>query len=363
MADKVGYAGWIGHNNIGDEALLMANRDLFRDIDFIDFRYWSGYDSVLLGGGTILPQFLVGGEPSLREDTPFTAAIGIGIRSPTFWNQQLATIDVRYLAGKAGVSGLLRNRYVEYLLKPAEQIFPDTITTGYYFSDEDYHAIRKFDFDYLGVRGPLSRELLSTYDISCEVVGDTALVLQPSSAEIETEKKIAVCLQHDKLKWAKNEGYLHHVVDFLSELPSDYRIVFLPFQKEDISMHIDLSNNLDNAEFKNYCSPMDVQGVIDEIASCEFMLGEKLHANILSACSYTPFISLEYRPKCLDFAASVDMAEYNIRIDDVTKNELEVAYDDLTDNQSVINQLQSEVEAKRESIRQFAQQIDAEIHD
>lgn len=360
MADKVGYAGWIGHNNIGDEALLAANRLLFNNIELIDFRYWNGYDSLLLGGGTILPQFLVGGEPKIRR-SQCTAAIGVGIRNPTFWNRQLAPIDLRYFAGRMGASELIRNKYIEYLLEPAEYLFSNTVTTGYYFSDEDYRAIDEYDFDHLGVRGPLSRKILSKHGIDCEVVGDTALALEPSSTEIEREEKIAVCLQHDKLKWARNEDYLHHIVEFLSKRAPEYRIVCLPFQKEDISMHIELSNNLKNAEFKNYCSPMDVQGAIDEIASCEFMVGEKLHANILSACSYTPFISLEYRPKCLDFAASVGMADYNIRIDELTKDRLEAIFDDIADHDYMIDKLESEVSEKREKIRQFAQKVDADL--
>ncbi|AUX10536.1 hypothetical protein AArcSl_2925 [Halalkaliarchaeum desulfuricum] len=361
MADKVGYAGWIGHNNIGDEALLAANRRLFSDIEFIDFRYWNGYDSLFLGGGTILPQFLVGGEPEVGRSNHFTAAIGVGIRDSDFWNQQLAPIDIRYLAGRIGLSGVIRNKYIEYLLEPAEYLSSNILATGYYFSDEDYRAIGEYEFDHLGVRGPLSQEILSKYDIDCELVGDTALVLEPSSTEIQREKKIAVCLQHDKLKWARNEDYLHHVVEFLSELSSEYRIVFLPFQKEDISMHIDLSNNLDSAEFKNYCSPMDVQGAINEIASCEYMIGEKLHANILSACSYTPFISLEYRPKCLDFAASVGMTDYNIRIDKLTKDKLKIIYENMVDSDCVVDKLESEVSKKRENIRQFAHKVDADL--
>lgn len=358
MINKVGYAGWIGHNNIGDEALFTANRQLFKDTEFVDHRYWSGYNSLLFGGGTILPQFLIGEEVKIRDKNQFTAAIGVGVRSPTFWNQQLAPIDLRYFAGRIGVSELIRNKYIEYLLEPIENIFSNTVTTGYYFSDKDYRTIEEHNFDYLGVRGPLSQKILSGYGIDCEVVGDTALVLKPSSEVVNNEKKIAVCLQHNKLKWAKNEEYIHYIINFLSELTPEYKIIFLPFQKEDISMHIELSQELDEAEFRNYCSPMNVQGAIDEIASCECMIGEKLHANILSACSCTPFISLEYRPKCLDFAASVGMSDYNLRIDKITKNKLENTFDDICNQARTKNKLESEVNEKRKNIHQFAQKID-----
>ncbi len=361
MKTKVGYAGWIGHNNVGDEALLEANKKLFNEIEFVDAQYWDEYNSLLFGGGTILPQFLVGGEPRPIRGNQCTAAIGVGIRSPNFWNQRLATIDFRYLMGRVGYPECIRNKYIEYLLQPFEELSSNILSTGYYFSNDDYMAIEKYNFDYLGTRGPLSGEILSKYGIDHEVIGDTALVLEPSSDKIKTEKKVAVCLQHDKLKWAKNEEYIHHIVNFLKNISNEYKIICLPFQKEDLSMHIKLSNILDNAEFKNYCSPMDVQGVIDEIASCELMIGEKLHANILSSCSHTPFISLEYRPKCFDFASSVNMDKYNIRIDEITESELESMFIELENKKSVKKHIETEVEKQRNNIRQFTDKIEAEI--
>ncbi|WP_160298092.1 polysaccharide pyruvyl transferase family protein [Halorubrum saccharovorum] len=361
MDKKIGYAGWVGHNNVGDEALLEANQLLFDEFEFVDSRYWSEYDSLLFGGGTILPQFLVGGGPQFQRGGQCTAAIGVGVRSQMFWNRKMEPIDIRYFAGRAGVSELTRNKYVEYLLKPIEYLSSSAIATGYYFSESDYHSIKEYNFDYLGVRGPLSREALSKYAIECEVVGDTALALEPSSEEIQRQKKVAVCLQSDKLKWAKNEKYLNHVVEFLSEIESEYKIVLLPFQKEDISIHINMLNNLQNACFKNYCSPMDVQGVIDEIASCEFMIGEKLHSNILSACSYTPFLSLEYRPKCLDFATSVGMDSYNIRIDRLDKEKLNSLFTELENDSSVTSHLKSEVNKRRNHLQKFADKISRDL--
>lgn len=66
---------------------------------------------------------------------------------------------------------------------------------------------------------------------------------------------------------------------------------------------------------KDYCSSPDVQDAIDEISNRISMIEHKLHANVLGICSYTPCISLEYRPKNRDFVKSVSREDFNIRTD------------------------------------------------
>ena len=51
------------------------------------------------------------------------------------------------------------------------------------------------------------------------------------------------------------------------------------------------------------------------IAQARLVIGERLHASILAAAMHTPFVALEYRPKVLDFARSIDCEEYVVRTD------------------------------------------------
>ena len=41
-------------------------------------------------------------------------------------------------------------------------------------------------------------------------------------------------------------------------------------------------------------------------SGCTVVVAERLHAMVLAAGAGTPFIALEYQPKCRDFTASVD---------------------------------------------------------
>jgi hypothetical protein len=46
-------------------------------------------------------------------------------------------------------------------------------------------------------------------------------------------------------------------------------------------------------------------------------IGMKLHSVILAMCAHVPSIMLEYRPKGLDFMASVDLERFNVRTSEV----------------------------------------------
>jgi len=63
---------------------------------------------------------------------------------------------------------------------------------------------------------------------------------------------------------------------------------------------------------------MDVQKLLDEIASCHTLMGEKLHSLLFRPTTHNPFISIEYRPKCYDFAETIGFEAFNIRTDEVT---------------------------------------------
>jgi polysaccharide pyruvyl transferase WcaK-like protein len=54
----------------------------------------------------------------------------------------------------------------------------------------------------------------------------------------------------------------------------------------------------------------------------DLMVSMKLHAGILAAAANVPFVSLEYRPKCRDFGASLGWEEFLIRTDQLQQDSL-----------------------------------------
>nr|WP_254849115.1 polysaccharide pyruvyl transferase family protein [Mycobacterium sp. GA-1841] len=65
---------------------------------------------------------------------------------------------------------------------------------------------------------------------------------------------------------------------------------------------------------------MDAVAAAGEFAGCSAVIVSRLHAGILAALSATPVISLEYQPKCRDFALSVDDERSLLRTDEVRRS-------------------------------------------
>ena len=61
--------------------------------------------------------------------------------------------------------------------------------------------------------------------------------------------------------------------------------------------------------------PPDACAAARELSRCSVAIVSRLHAGILAAVSGTPVVSLEYLPKCRDFALSIDDERSLIRTD------------------------------------------------
>lgn len=352
MQSTAAYSGWIGHRNIGDEAIWLSVADLFPDLKLSDINHVPRQNIVIYGGGTIFPSAV--SRQSEYRDNAFTIAIGVGVRSPNFWNQKFSLLDVGYYTGSAVNSS--RNTQFDNQLYAATKFFDSFWEYNKTLTDKDFEAVRDADINFIGIRGPLSSELLSRYDIEHEVVGDTALNLEPPSYYPESQNRVAVTIRDNTYGWASND-YHETIVEFCRRNADDYDFVFLPFWPPDIEVCHDAAQRVPGATYKDYCSYVNVNGVLDEIAQCDLMIGDKLHANVLSACTHTPFFSLEYRPKNRDFAESVEMGEYNVRTDEVTVEWLQNRFNKAMSSGSIQDALERNVRKKRESLAEFSYKI------
>jgi len=92
---KAKYIGWVGHGNLGDEALLYSIRKLFwnqavlKEPSFANIIKESVFgteffDFAMIGGGT-----LIGAEyiKELKKNRPNIPIVffGTGVQNPTFW--------------------------------------------------------------------------------------------------------------------------------------------------------------------------------------------------------------------------------------------------------------------------------------
>ena len=356
----IGYSGWIGHRNIGDEAIYQANVQLFPEFNLHDASKLSDYDHLIVGGGTIFPKFAVIQDNLAAGQT--NHALGVGVRNPSFWNQSFGSFDMGYLLEKYGTKRLFANPTARYLLRGVGQRTDSVTTQPHVVSSADFNRIRQFDFDFIGVRGPISHDILSLNGIPSRIVGDTALMLRPTEYSQSASNKIAVTLRSGDYQWDSDGSYRDRVIEFCQRHQAEYDFVFLPFYPPDLQVCIDAVDQIESAYLVDYCTQVDVQATIDLIASCDLVISDKLHATVLAACCSVPFISLEYRPKNLDFAQSVGMEAFNIRSDRVTVDRLEERASRALGSDILSNQLEDRVELYRTRLTSATQAITSMIN-
>lgn len=358
MSEIAAYSGWLGNNNIGDEALYLANEMIFSDFELVNRQYYDDLPIQLYGGGTVLPRGV-----SNHSSDELVAAIGVGVEDPNFRNQPFAPVDIEYYLEENGLSFLIGNKYTQHIANRIASASDSFMMDRKYITKDRYEPIRRFN--YLGVRGPRSKEILNRYSIDSQVVGDTALLLEPSKYNHHQSNRVAVTLrsQTGVLKWTDDTEYIRVIKEFCQTHSDEYEFVLLPFRPIDIPLHVELSKEIPNATFKDYCSHVDVRSAIDEIANCDVIIGERLHASVLAACCFTPFVSLGYQPKNRDFVESIDMSYYHTRFHQLTDNWLAGRFDKIMGSDDTYQKIENEVKKKRREIRTFARKITTNIVD
>ena len=318
----INYGGWLGYQNLGDVALYVAVQKIFNRYEFVPFPfvpfelsncarvpYCSGIN--FFGGGTTIPNWFAWVKPNR-----YNYVFGAGVNHPAFWGNFDRVIIDRF---------------------------------------------KSFNFRFLGVRGNISRGLLKDWGIHSEVVGDPCLSLEANPHVKREDMKIAINIGSDGLLWGHDEQLvLREMIKFCKVLKNDgYHLILIPFCKNDIKYIRKISESENVDIFNNW---FNVQSVLDLIASCKILIGERLHSLVFSASTYTPFIGLEYQPKCFDFSDSLGFSKYSVRTDKITAKRIKGMFGDLVNNWSEMHsKLVKNVKMYREKQRAFAARVIADI--
>jgi polysaccharide pyruvyl transferase WcaK-like protein len=286
----VAYLGWHGRNNLGDDAIYDAVRSQLPGATFVDMpclphemihAVATGLNRSLrrstqvLGGGTLIGRrfwrrLVTRGMALTKSEGSY--AIGVGVEDPVF------------LGRNSGSEKDELKRWAPILS----------------------------EFRTVSVRGPRSAELLSDIGLSVEVSGDPALLL-PRPDVVPEDGLIGVNLGFGDDLWGHDPTRLADEMSaavrqlssrgcrFVGILmnPDDKRWTEVALR--DVAADIVL--------------PVDAAEAARELARCSVVIVSRLHAGILAAVSDTPVISLEYQPKCRDFALSIDDERSLIRTD------------------------------------------------
>jgi polysaccharide pyruvyl transferase WcaK-like protein len=272
---RVNYIGWLGQGNLGDEAVYKSVRQLLRCFTLVpatmDYKNYGAVSPVtIVGDSTGIPEWLEKIRP-----THYNYIFGSGVKDPSFYGYN-------------------------YIFHEAMKIFVEMNRLKFFRS--------------IGVRGEFSRNMLAKYGIRSEVIGDVCFSLQPSPSVKRTDDLIAVSVGSDGILWGMDEERLFREVAKVCRTlrKEGYELILLPFWTTNVDRVKKLAHNEGIRFFDEWFS---VHSTLDLIAGCKMLIGEKLHSIGLSAAAGTPFVGLEYQPKCLEIAQSVGFDKYMIRTD------------------------------------------------
>jgi exopolysaccharide biosynthesis predicted pyruvyltransferase EpsI len=330
MAKKINYVGWLGHKNFGDEALYFAIAKLlapyalhpynsYSFVSFFEDRLIPVFESAsshvsVFGGGTLLPDDVTWVKPAR-----YNYLFGAAVKDPNFVSK-----------------------------------FHD-------FDDVTISRLKNFDFRLVGVRENFSRQMLRSWGIKSEVIGDPVLSLEPSPGIRRDKSKIALNVGCDGELWGGNQKHvvveLAGVCNTLKERGFD--LVVVPLSEQDVPYAEMLSRKTNVPVFGEWVDP---QSVLDFVASCHLLIGERLHSLAISAATCTPFVSLEYRPKCRAFSDSVGFSKFCLRTDNLnTKRVLEMVEDLLNNWGDMQLVLKAHVSGFREKQKVFSKYLLADL--
>lgn len=334
------YLGFAGHGNLGDDAIKDALAARLNEFRFYNIpvhkariahaiatgeAFGRRQCPLLLGGGTILGRTLWRGH-FRRTQMVFKpkswTMLGAGVEDPAFSGDSSYTSDAEMRQWK-----------------PLLERFND-----------------------VSVRGPRSREILLEAGIQSTIVGDPALLLEPSGLDRSKDIDILINTTCGDDQWG---GRALDWTDRLAVAVAPFvrqgaRVAFLRMEKTDEAWNRRTAERL-RLPLEEH-RPQSASALFDLLASSRMLVGTRLHANVLSAAAGVPSISLEYRPKCRDFMESIGQGGRCFRVDGFDPDEVEAAIEDALQNPSSIqHEILEEVDTLRERLTARLPEVVSEI--
>ncbi len=292
---RIGYVGWTGYRNLGDESL---------------------YDAVnlLLKGYSLYP---------CNRKTRNNPLLGL------LENRGLLT-SCCLGGGTLIYSGNTNYDIVRKALQRRLPVF--SLGTGVIEpvwaakEDEQEKHLKKWNdimkqFSSISVRGPRSKEILERCGINhVEVVGDPALIFStvPVHNSPNRSRILGVNIGTSRGNvWGHNENHiiteLAEAIRLVQEKGWEVRIFSVWPEDDKTCRQLAKKINLSTGHIQKHY--INANKFLQAAGQCSVFVGMKLHPVILACCAQVPSIMLEYQPKCADFMDSMEIRDYNIRVD------------------------------------------------
>jgi hypothetical protein len=300
---SVGYLGWSGNGNLGDDALHEVVANLLPGTAFVSVAH-------TIGG---VAGHLLAGDVRGRATRPLVLGGGTAVGRAN-WRAVLAVSRL--------VAGGRRHLVGVGVEDPAFQ------GRNSFSGPHELARWRRplAGFERVTVRGPRSAALLAEVGVDATVVGDPALLLTPPAGLVAAEAgsgPIAVSLGYGDDLWGHDhEALLRCVTEAARSWVADgHRIRCVVLNDTDLVHAEQLAAALPTGSCEIVRTVTTAEFFV-AVSSCRAMVSERLHAGVLAAAAGVPVVMLEYQPKCRDFMESVGLGDQCLRVDRVRPAEL-----------------------------------------
>lgn len=289
----VTYIGWLNRGNIGDEAMFLSHQEHLpgKRLAKAPINAWSRglaslsgpveTQTLLVGGGTILGH--AGWLKSITEARRL-------LRPKRFVVLGAAMEDIGFALDK----GLA----TESSLKAWRELLQQA--------------------DFIGLRGPRSRQALQRLGVESQVVGDPGLWLGDATQAVSKQAKprtrpfvainLIACANGFSVDHSSRRA---EVLRFTEEVVKEgLEAVFFGMERRDVEYARNLQKSMPSIRVRSW-NP-SVADLLTFLSRSEAVVAERLHGAILALSVSRPFVILSYKPKSYDFAESVDALDWCI---------------------------------------------------
>jgi hypothetical protein len=280
---RIGYIGSFGGGNIGDYACLMAAKRLLSQRLTVWGPSWTErrlgrlglagpdvFDSVVLGGGTLIDPWHVGQVRTAIDQGLVLDAFGTGVRTegdPVRDRERLAVW--------------------KQLLEP---------------------------FRSIAVRGPDSAAFLRELGVErVSVVGDLALALTRPAPVVRTSERVVAVNIRVPRRGSYTEGFqvgMDALVSVIRSLAEDGWAV-RPFAMEDMDVPaLEMCLAAAGRPELPVWAGRDPEALIDMFGQCAVVFSVRLHGAVLATCAGVPTVAVNYDPKVAEFMRTMNLEDY-----------------------------------------------------
>jgi hypothetical protein len=297
----IGYIGWLGHSNLGDEACFQLFDKRLRDFsrgtlkaEPFDERFPDQHPFAVVGGGTLLSCF----------SRPVDCILRV-----------LREADIPY--GIVGTS-------VEQLDLPDICDWPDISIDP---AGRDLLVANVEAAEIVALRDNRSQEILwdlGVKRLDLEVVGDLAFLCPPdevlySPSHTIPTRAIGVNIgtSHNNI-YGRNEAYvMEETVAFVDEITAaGYHVVRYAVWPDDLPVQQVL---YDRCSHKSNVLPLpfldDFRSLAGTVRKLDAVVAMKLHGLLFAAISGVPPIAICYREKCIAMMETMGLGNLAARTD------------------------------------------------